>query len=586
MNVIKLKVDFTKRYLNIDCISIVEGDYNSTKAVFEFDEAHKNIGRKIFEIAKKDSTEAIFVAEIINNEVVLTGKSEVKDTNGYIKYVDDNDNIYWYDKVNNKIYDNEYVEQPEIQINTLTQVLIDGPIFDTEGKHYCEVSLYDGDSKLTSAYGSIYIAKEMVKIGDREVITYLPVFDQLINDLNVATEAANVATEAANNLDIDEVKVGTTATITITKKDGTVKEVEIHDGERGPQGEQGIQGPTGQTGAQGPKGEQGIQGIKGDTGERGLQGEQGIKGDKGETGPSNVLTIGTVTKGEEAGASITGTSPNQQLNLVLPKGDKGDKGDTGSQGIQGPQGERGLQGETGPQGETGATGPQGPKGDTGDTGPKGDTGVGVPSGGTTGQVLKKVDGTDYNTEWGNAGGFVDDVQINGTSIVDENKVANIPVGTNNAFGVFKTSGSYGVKNVNGILEVQSASNVGIDSRSSNYFPIVPANLDYAVRSVRPEVITTAPELVKVNDIYPLGERTSLTIQLPSGQVGDFFEIQFISKTTPTTLTITSSYGMTDLDLTPEANTIYNIYGEWTLVDVDTYGWFLKYADAPIPSVGV
>lgn len=180
---------------------------------------------------------------------------------------------------------------------------------------------------------------------------------------------------------------------------------------------------------------------------------------------------------------------------------------------------------------------------------------------------------------------VNDVQINGTSILS-NKIADIPVGTNNAFGVFKTSGSYGVKNVNGILEVQSASNGGIDSRSSNYFPIVPANLDYAVRSVRPKVITTAPGLVEVNAIYPLGERTSLAIQLPSGQVGDFFEIQFISKTTPTTLTITSSYGMTYLDLTPEANTIYNIYGEWQLLDSNTYGWFLTYVEAPISSVGV
>lgn len=30
-------------------------------------------------------------------------------------------------------------------------------------------------------------------------------------------------------------------------------------------------------------------------------------------------------KGEEASATIEGDSPNQVLNLVLPKGDKGDK---------------------------------------------------------------------------------------------------------------------------------------------------------------------------------------------------------------------------------------------------------------------
>lgn len=43
-----------------------------------------------------------------------------------------------------------------------------------------------------------------------------------------------------------------------------------------------------------------------------------------------------------------------------------------------------------------ATGPAGPTGDTGATGP---AGQGVPTGGTTGQVLAKVDGTNYNTEW-------------------------------------------------------------------------------------------------------------------------------------------------------------------------------------------
>ena len=51
------------------------------------------------------------------------------------------------------------------------------------------------------------------------------------------------------------------------------------------------------------------------------------KGDQGAQGPANTLTIGTVTQGT-AGATITGISPNQTLNLTLPKGDKGDKGDS------------------------------------------------------------------------------------------------------------------------------------------------------------------------------------------------------------------------------------------------------------------
>lgn len=46
----------------------------------------------------------------------------------------------------------------------------------------------------------------------------------------------------------------------------------------------------------------------------------------------------------------------------------------------------------------GVPGPAGP------TGPAGADGVGIPSGGLSGQVLAKIDGTDYNTEWVNQTG--------------------------------------------------------------------------------------------------------------------------------------------------------------------------------------
>ena len=108
---------------------------------------------------------------------------------------------------------------------------------------------------------------------------------------------------------------------------------------RGPRGERGIQGERGD------KGEIGPQGPIGQTGPQGETGPQGPKGESGMPGPSNLLTIGTVTKGDTAGATITGISPNQILNLVLPKGDKGDKGDKGETGPQGPTGPAGAEGE-------------------------------------------------------------------------------------------------------------------------------------------------------------------------------------------------------------------------------------------------
>ena len=73
------------------------------------------------------------------------------------------------------------------------------------------------------------------------------------------------------------------------------------------------------------------------------------------------LTIGTVTSGETAGASIK----DGKLNLVLPKGDKGETGATGPAGKDGAKGDKG---------ETGPAGPQGEKGDPGATGPAGKDG--------------------------------------------------------------------------------------------------------------------------------------------------------------------------------------------------------------------
>lgn len=49
-------------------------------------------------------------------------------------------------------------------------------------------------------------------------------------------------------------------------------------------------------------------------------------------GDPNILSIGTVETGEEASVEITGNSPTQTLNLVLPKGDKGEQGKQGETG--------------------------------------------------------------------------------------------------------------------------------------------------------------------------------------------------------------------------------------------------------------
>jgi hypothetical protein len=66
---------------------------------------------------------------------------------------------------------------------------------------------------------------------------------------------------------------------------------------------------------------------------------------QGPSGPPNILTIGTVESGASAFANITGSSPSQELNLVLPKGDQGIQGIQGIQGVQGDTGATGAQGD-------------------------------------------------------------------------------------------------------------------------------------------------------------------------------------------------------------------------------------------------
>ena len=120
----------------------------------------------------------------------------------------------------------------------------------------------------------------------------------------------------------------------------------------------------------------------------GPQGPVGATGSTGATGPANSLAIGAVSTGaagSNASATITGTAPSQTLDLTIPRGDKGDTGDTGatgpanslaigavSTGAAGSNADATITGTapnqtlnlTIPVGATGATGPTGPQGPT------------------------------------------------------------------------------------------------------------------------------------------------------------------------------------------------------------------------------
>lgn len=64
----------------------------------------------------------------------------------------------------------------------------------------------------------------------------------------------------------------------------------------------------------------------------------GTPGRDGNPGPANTLAIGTVEGGDTAAATITGSSPGQTLNLVLPAGAPGAKGNAGDRGPTGAAG--------------------------------------------------------------------------------------------------------------------------------------------------------------------------------------------------------------------------------------------------------
>lgn len=111
----------------------------------------------------------------------------------------------------------------------------------------------------------------------------------------------------------------------------------------------------------------------------------------------------------------------------------------------------------------GEQGPQGPAGDKGDKGDHGEPGA------------PGKDGSDATAT---------DVRINGKSITVDG-VADIPLGARNAPGVvgIRTDGYYGILLGTGNnLFIQKANINEINSRKSEYKPIMPASIDYAVKA--------------------------------------------------------------------------------------------------------
>ena len=124
-----------------------------------------------------------------------------------------------------------------------------------------------------------------------------------------------------------------------------------------------------------------------------------------------------------------------------------------------------IPGPAGPMGPQGLTGPQGP------AGTPGANGQGVPVGGTTGQVLAKVDATDYNTQWvtPSTGGSGAQVALIATKTTNA-QVLSLANGTN-------TGDLVTFDNV-----VTSNASIGTYSTSTNTFTVAQSGV-YTIQAV-------------------------------------------------------------------------------------------------------
>ena len=182
-------------------------------------------------------------------------------------------------------------------------------------------------------------------------------------------------------------------------------------------------------------------------------------------------------------------------------------------------------------------------------------------------------------------GGVGDVTINGTSIVGEDGVAVVPKASVNSLGVVSlgnTTTSGIVVDYDGSLTVKASPNNYIDVRFiHSRAPIVPSNLDYAVKRAMTDGIgtawtdtektgawerlssikTTMDEVTVAGARYLLGYQTEVTVVLPDDALtGQEVTVAFYNGETPATLSIMGN--TLDFDFAPTANTRSEISALW------------------------
>ena len=267
------------------------------------------------------------------------------------------------------------------------------------------------------------------------------------------------------------------------------------------------------------------------------------------TGTSQLLSVPYALYAKSSGSSIPG-----------PQGEKGDPGIQGPMGpeglpgLPGPMGPEGPAGPFGPMGQTGAPGSEGPAGPMGPMGPVGLTGVpgpvgpmgpagpGVPAGGSAGQVLSKVDATNYNTQWvSTTSGSSAKAELKATITTAQSFSANTNTdviynnvvispstsnaGYNNTTGVYTVGDGGGIFIISAQLITSTQNNVGIIvvAGGSNYYGALVSNNQFPAPLARASVST----VVSLNK-------------------GDTIKVKVSSNNTPPTFTSESTFTIVKL----------------------------------------
>lgn len=154
---VHVKVGFSKHIIAVQKDSgVVEGDYNTTKLIFEFEEDISNL-RAVFKM-NNPKGELIFLKDLTGNELILAGE----DSSGNVC-----------------------------------------SIFDMEGLYPFEIVLYGDNSKLTSATGWLPVGKRQARADQGSGVDfYLPVFEEtliLVKDIKRMIDEGGIGSSGVSD---------------------------------------------------------------------------------------------------------------------------------------------------------------------------------------------------------------------------------------------------------------------------------------------------------------------------------------------------------------------------------------------------